>query len=50
MSDTDSLDNNIMHMIFDIDDKEMRYKFLSIALKENLGDLSSKNINGVLPH
>ena len=46
----DDAGNNTMHFVFMIRDEVMRYKALRILIKEEIGDLSKRNILGDLPH
>ena len=41
--------NNQLHWIFNIDDLELRYKFLRLCLEEDVGDPLKRNVKGFLP-
>jgi hypothetical protein len=39
-----------MHIAFEINDLDLRYKILELLLEEDIGDINKANIIGFLPH
>jgi hypothetical protein len=39
-----------MHLAFNIEDQELKYKFINLLIDEEVGDLNKPNIMGLLPH
>jgi ERCC4-related helicase len=46
----DIFGNNSMHLAFNIEDEELKYKFINLLIDEEVGDLNKPNIMGLLPH
>lgn len=38
--------NNTMHIVFEINDLDLRYKMVEILLEEEIGDINKANIIG----
>jgi hypothetical protein len=39
-----------MHIVFEINDLDLRYKMVELLLEEEIGDINKANIIGQLPH
>ena len=46
----DECGNNALHFVFNCEDEEKRWEYLELLLKEEIGDLSARNISNFLPH
>ena len=46
----DIFGNNTMHIAFEINDLDLRYKMVELLLEEDIGDINKANIIGFLPH
>lgn len=46
----DMCGNNTMHIVFEINDLDLRYKMVELLLEEEIGDINKANIIGQLPH